>query len=440
MTVKIARKPKAQATSIIIKYETVDIDSIVPFHKNPRIGDIEKVAESLKTNKQFKAICVNYGTKTGRPREILGGNHTWKAAKRLGWKTIEVAWVDLNEVEANKVVLADNGTSDGSTYDDSLLANLLSDIKGAGGSLVGTTYTDDTLTRLIGMEKVKEENPNADVDMIEDAPDSMEGVMSLNNDIFFPSDLPYDIPELRLDMIPDECPEPLDTWAGFELDLERQEADPDIHWLTVWHAGSRGVNWHQAIACFYTEDFHFESVYTDTAKNAKKILNLGMWASIMPNYSVNPDWPIATWVWATYRSYYVGRFFQEAGIKVIPDIQYGTSDAALDLTLLGIPEGAGLVATQVQNSRGDQNKIRTTARLLKEAEDRLAFKNIIVYGFTDADEVMERADLSANIIRVNNRTSRRRDYLNSGSTINTVQTKAVHGSIKKKNIRRKPAE
>lgn len=442
MTTKVLRKKITQnrsglpKNSIIIKVERVPIDSVTPFHKNPRVGDVEKVAESLKDNGQFKPIVVNVGTKTGRPNEILGGNHTWKAAKRLNWPDIEVAWVDVDETRANKIVLADNGTSDGSTYDDSLLAQLLLDIKDAGASLIGTTYTDDTLSRLVKSEKIKDENPFADVDKIEDAPEDLEGVLDLNNDIFFPSDLPYDIPELRLEMIPDECPQPLDTWAGFELDLERQEEDPDIHWLAVWHAGSRGINWNNAIACFYTEDFHFESVYTDTAKNAKKILNLGMFASIMPNYSVNPTWPIATWVWAVYRSFYVGRFFQEAGIKVIPDIQYGSDDKVLDLTLMGIPHGAGVVSAQVQNFRGDKELIRRGGRQLKEAEDRLGFKSIIIYGHTDADELVERADFDCEVIRVSNRTARRRDYLNSGATINTQQTKQVHGGIKRK-IRKK---
>lgn len=438
MVIVKKKKPvnKASKNSIIIEVKEELVSSLNPFHKNPRKGDVEKVAESLKENGQFKPIVVNIGTLTGRPREILGGNHTWKAVKHLGWKTIMVAWVDVDETEANKIVLADNGTSDGSTYDDAILGGLLLDIKESGASLIGTTYTDDTLSSLIKMEKTKDENPNADVDRIEDADDTMDGVMDLNNNIMFDSDLPYDIPGLRLDMIPEECPQPLDTWAGFELDLERQEENPDLHWLAVWHAGSRGINWRQAIACFYTEDFHFESVYTDAAKNAKKLLNLGMYASIMPNFSVNPDWPIATWVWASYRSYYVGRFFQEAGIKVIPDIQYGSDDAVLDLTLVGIPEGAGVVSAQVQNFRGDKNLIRKGARQLKEAEDRLGFKSIIIYGHTDADELCERADFSCDVIRVENRTARRRDYLNSGATINTQQTKQVHGGVKKRNVRK----
>jgi len=401
----------------VISTETVPIDTLKPFHKNPRIGDVEKVAESLAENGMFKPIVVNVGTKTGREREILGGNHTFMAAKRLKWTEIFVAWVDVGETDAEKIVLADNGTSDGSTYDDSILTELLAGIKDRGDSLIGTTYTDDTLSRLI---KDTSRSENSNVDKIEDADSTLEGVADLNDFVHFESDLPYDIPPLLSNMIPDDIPgEPLEVWAGHELDLPRQEENPDRWWLTQWAAGNRGVNWEQSIAYFYTEDFHFERVYEEPALNTKKIMKLGIKYAIMPNYSVNPTDPIAKWIWASYRSFFVGRYWQEAGIQVIPDIQYGTADEALDVTLLGIPENAGLVATQLQNARGDQNRIRTTARLLKEAEDRKGFKKILVYGHTDAERVMERARLEADVIFITNRSARRREYLNSGATVNS---------------------
>lgn len=418
----VVRKPKEETMGenlTIIKIEKVPVSSLNPYYKNPRVGDVEKVAESLSKNGQFKTIVVNIGTHTGRPREILGGNHTWLAARKLRWKEILVGWVDVTEAQATKIVLADNGTSDGSTYDDSILTELLASLKDDGQSLIGTTYTDDTLARLIKSEDSKTKNSH--VDKIEDASGAMDGIADLNDFVFFDSDLNFDIPALLPSMIPEECPQPLDVWAGHEVDMERQDEHPEIWWLAQWHAGMRGVNWEQCVAMFYTEDFHFESVFTNPSLNTKKILSLGMKYAIMPNYSVNPDWPIATWIWAAYRSFYVGRYFQEAGIQVIPDIQYGTTDAALEVTLLGIPEEAGVVSAQIQNARGDKTKIRTTARLLKESEDRLKFKSIIIYGHTDADEVLERAELDADIIRVSNRSARRREYLNSGATINSQQ-------------------
>lgn len=415
-------------TSIVIKTAHEAVKSLNPYYRNPRIGDVEKVAESLSENGQFKPIVVNIGTKTGRPREILGGNHTWLAARKLQWATIFVAWVDVTEVEAKKIVLADNGTSDGSTYDDGILGELLLGIKDAGESLVGTTYTDKTLDSLIKSSDSR--NKNSHVDKIDEASDTLEGIADFQIAPFFESDLVYDIAPLREDMIPDDIPgSPLEVWAGHEIDLSRQEEEPHRWWMTQWHAGNMHVNWAQSIAYFYTEDFHFENVFTDPGTAAKKLLNLGVRYVVMPNYSVHPTHPIATWIWSAYRSAYVGRYFQEAGLMVIPDIQYGV-DESLPISMACIPDEAGLCAVQLQNTRGNSTEIRAVSRLLKQAEDMKGFQNLIVYGHTDAQEVLDRAKLECNIHFVSNRSARRREYLNSQSTINSQRVKK--GTRKKK--------
>lgn len=427
------KKNSSPPKSIVIKYEVVDPKTLNFYYKNPRIGNVEKVAESLAENNQYKPIVVNIGTRTGRPREVLAGNHTLKGVLKLKWSQIEVAWVDVDNAKARAIVLADNGSSDDSTYDDSVLTELLSQQKKEAGTLVGTTYDDGVLSRLV--KQTSEDTTHAGVDTIEDAPEEMAGVADLANGVFFPSDIPYEFPELLPEMIPDKCPRPIDVYAGHELDgkSERKDYD-DIWWLAVWHTGCRGINWSQSIPCFYTDDFHFEPVYNDPAKNTKKILNLGMKIAMMPNYTITPEMPIAMWVWAYYRSLYVARYFQEAGLQVIPDIQTGSSDEALDITLLGIPENCGVVSAQVQTTSQDEKTyIRQKARLLKEAEDRLGFKSILLYGYKAADEVAERADFSCEVIRVQNRTARRRAYLNSEATINSqkIQQRKKKRVVKK---------
>jgi hypothetical protein len=415
--VRPKKKSKLLPKVTILRYETVDQATLNHYYKNPRIGNVEKVAESLAENGQFKPIVVNVGTITGRPREVLAGNHTLKAFRKLKWKQIEVAWVDVDNAKARQIVLADNGSTDDATYDDSVLTELLAQQKEELGTLVGTTYDDGVLSRLV---KQTTDDPNSAIDTIEDAPDDMHGVADLANGIVFESDLAYDMPPLLKNMCLDKPLTPLEAWAGHELDGKDVRDDyDDMWWFAMWHAGSRGINWPRAIPYFYTDDFHFEPIYNDPARNTKKILNLGIKTCVMPNYTIYKEMPIALWVYSAYRSFYIARYWQEAGLKVIPDIQTGGCDEALDLTLLGIPQGVGVVSAQCQMARGDKSFIRQEARLLKEAEDRLGFKNIIVYGHTDADEVVERAGFSANVIRVAARTARRREYLNSGSTINS---------------------
>lgn len=410
---KVAEQPESFFQTDVAIERFKDFEEEVPlkglkyYYKNPRRGNVEKVAESLKSNGQFKPIVVNRGTHTGRKNEILAGNHTTKAARSLGWTRINVMWVDVDEDHARRIVLADNGSTDDATYDVQLLSQLLDEQKNSVGHLVGTTYNDDTLNKLLVEVNT---DPLSSVDKIEDAPGDLDGVQDLNKYVFFQSDKDFDIPELRLDMIPPRFPEKLDIWAGVEIDGDRA-LDEEQWWLSQWHTGNRGIPFERSILSLYTEDFHFEGLFYDPALNTKKIMNVGISTAIMPNFSVNQDWPIATWIWAAYRSAYVGRYWQEAGLYVIPDIQYGGSDDALDLCLQCIPEGVPIVSAQVQTLRGDPDRIRTTARLLKKAEDELGFSQIMIYGHTDADKVVQYAGLECEVIRVSNRTARRRELL-----------------------------
>lgn len=390
------------------------------YYENPRIGNVEKVAESIKENGQFKPIVVNRGTLTGRANEILAGNHTAKAARSLGWKNINVTWVDVTEEHARRIVLADNGSTDDATYDVQVLAKLLDDQKNSVGHLVGTTYSDEVLGKLLVEVNT---DPMASIDKIEDAPGDLDGVQDLNKYVFFQSDKDFDIPELRLEMIPPRLPEKLDIWAGIEIDGSRAK-DEDQWWLAQWHTGNRGIPFDRSILSLYTEDFHFEGLFYDPAMNTKKIMNVGITTCIMPNFSVNQDWPIYTWIWAAARSAFVGRYWQEAGLYVIPDIQYGGSDEALDLCLQCIPEGAPVVSAQVQTLRGDPDRIRATARLLKKAEERIGFDQILVYGHTDADKVVQYAGFNAEVVRVSNRTARRREILDGQETFGKKQVRS----------------
>jgi flagellar motor protein MotB len=417
---KVVKKPASFTGSIVETTEMVPVAELNSYFENPNVGDPEKTAESLSNNGQYRSIVVNRGSQTGRPNEILAGNHTYMGAKKLGWAKIQVDWVDVDHDHGEAIMLADNGSRDGSTYKDDLLADIMNRRKKRVGTLVGTTMTDGMLDGLL--KKTSTDKASNNVDSVADAPDQLEGIQNLQDHVFFPSTLEYEIPELDINMIPTEPPKPMKVWAGHELDgkdIIGEEEWEKTWWLSMWHAGSRGINWQHAIPYFYTDDFHFEPIYNDPAKNTKKILNLGISTAFMPNYTIYPAMPTALWVFAAYRSFYVARYFQEAGIKVIPDIQTGMDEAVMDVSLIGIPEGAPVVATQAQMSKGDKTAIRTKARLLKEAEDRIGFEHIIVYGHTDADEVIERANFSANVIKITARTARRREYLNSGSTINS---------------------
>ena len=78
----------------------VAVADLNTYHKNPRRGDVDVIAESLRELGQYKPLVVNEGTKTGRPNEVLAGNHTLLAARQLGWDEVEVHFVDYDDIEA----------------------------------------------------------------------------------------------------------------------------------------------------------------------------------------------------------------------------------------------------------------------------------------------------------------------------------------------------
>lgn len=127
---------------------SVSISSLEGYPTNPRRGDIETIAYSLKTHGQYRPIVVQYGT-----NYILAGNHTYKAAKKLGWKKIKVTYVDCDEQTARRMVLADNRLTDLASYNEPLLKNLLTALPDLEGT--GFTATEvESLDRLIsGDEK-----------------------------------------------------------------------------------------------------------------------------------------------------------------------------------------------------------------------------------------------------------------------------------------------
>lgn len=121
------------------------LEDLQPYHQNPRRGDTAAIAASLKKRGQYKPIVVNAGTKTGRPMEILAGNHTFLAAHSLGWSTIQIVTVDVDDSEAAQIVLADNKLADLGGYDDT---DLLATLQEAG-SLEATGYSDQDLADLL---------------------------------------------------------------------------------------------------------------------------------------------------------------------------------------------------------------------------------------------------------------------------------------------------
>lgn len=122
------------------------IDSITPHPRNVRQGDIGAIATSLLAHGQYRPIVVHKST-----THILAGNHTYHAARSLGWDKVACTFVDCDDEQALRILLADNRANDLATYDDSELTELLKELansEGLEGTLYDLTDLDDLLALL----------------------------------------------------------------------------------------------------------------------------------------------------------------------------------------------------------------------------------------------------------------------------------------------------
>src|SRR5687767_8593568 len=86
---------------------TVPLSALRFYGRNPRRGNLEAIKESLRRNRQYRPLIVDR-----RSMQVLVGNHTLRAMRELGWREAFVCFIDVDEEQAKRIVVADNRTSD----------------------------------------------------------------------------------------------------------------------------------------------------------------------------------------------------------------------------------------------------------------------------------------------------------------------------------------
>ena len=200
---------------------------------NPRVGDIDSVAKSLDKFGQRKPIIVQCSTK-----QVIAGNHTLQAARRLGWTQIAVLWTDDDEATAKAFALADNRTAELGTYDDDALAAMIADVLDADEALLdAASYTMDDLEALLSetaapaeLEEAADdgddepgENPLADIKRKDDAQTSRRATLSLSDRFVLP---PFTVLNAREGWWQDRK----NTWIELGLEGELGRDDKPRTW------------------------------------------------------------------------------------------------------------------------------------------------------------------------------------------------------------------
>jgi hypothetical protein len=124
-----------------LRRQLVPIDDVQPHPGNPRRGALDEIANSLSEFGQLRPILLD----AADGKTIVAGNHTWRAAKDLGWSHVAAIPNDFaSPEEASAYLLADNRLSDLGEYERAELVELLTEVE-ASSAWKGTGYTQDDL-------------------------------------------------------------------------------------------------------------------------------------------------------------------------------------------------------------------------------------------------------------------------------------------------------
>lgn len=123
--------------------QDIPVDEIDCHPSNARDGDEEAIMESIRENGFYGALLVQEST-----GYIIVGNHRYRAAVRLGYKTIPGIIVDVDDDRARRILLADNRTNDLAGYDEAKLIQLFDYLADTEDDLSGTAWTDEQAEEL----------------------------------------------------------------------------------------------------------------------------------------------------------------------------------------------------------------------------------------------------------------------------------------------------
>ena len=135
---KVARKKSNMEADSVINVEKVPLIALKPLNGNARTGDIGAISQSLAAFGQYRPVVAR------RDGTVLVGNHTVQAAKALKWETVSVVWLDVDDVEAIRIAIIDNRTTDLATYDAEMLKTLLAEVT----DYTGTGFSQEDVAEI----------------------------------------------------------------------------------------------------------------------------------------------------------------------------------------------------------------------------------------------------------------------------------------------------
>lgn len=268
------------------------------------------------------------------------------------------------------------------------------------------TYAQNVATGLDRITFLPEQNESDDwVENEEQEDEVFKVTIDIDEDVIFSSSNKWGIPDLLEDMLADVSPTV--TWD------RRDETVREDAWYC--HSARKFPEERTGgVLGYFTEDHRFESLWNQKTKQALKISNEEWDGVCLPDYSIYTDEPFAQQLWNTYRQRWVGRFWQELGIQVIPIISGITKNKShTEWFLETLPKNPPVVAKQVRTiGRGGKKYWVEVQKQIRDTIDIVSPQKFIIYGGIEHESRLGVLPKGTEFILLDSYMTKRRHGLN----------------------------
>jgi hypothetical protein len=349
------------------------INDLKLHEKNPRIfteKGMKDLENSIKSVGFFQPIVINLdGT-------ILSGHARYLKLKEMGETEIEVMLPDRNltEKQEEEILVRANANTAGK-WDFDILANQFDDFEltewglevPSMENLLNENDVDDD-----NEEYQNEDSENHGVKIRDD------NVLQYNQFALFGRHNNYDIPVLKENMIFDGDIDDL------FFDKQQLEDENFVNKVMLCIEGGRvplkkyDFALKNNVVGFFADDFRFEKVWINAIELMEFYKKNEVKAMLTPNFSLWADEPLPFQILSHYKTQWCGRFWQEAGMKVVPTINFSTPES-YDFCFLGVPTECPLVFFQVRNV-SNEKEFDLLVSGIEQAYKTIKFKKAYFYG------------------------------------------------------------
>lgn len=352
--IKKPERPRSPRTVMKMQIINVPIGELKPYENNPRVNDkaIEYVAESIREF-GFKVPMVI------TPDKVIIACHTrLAAALSLGIKEVPCVLADdLTEEQARAFRLADNKVSEQAGWD---LRKL--DIELSGIKTIEMKKFDFKIPK-IRRELGKMEQAEAD---------AAAGIEPQDNGYF------GDERERTYNSVNLHDYDPYRTDGFYQMPIVGGCDYVPEDMIGFKYVKARNIIPEETAVHFFIDDYQFERIWNQPAVYVGMLLDRGCESALTPDFSLYIDMPRAMMIWNVYRSRLIGQIMGDAGIKVIPTLQFADPES-YKFCFDGILPG-GVVATSNVGVVKDPEATKVFIEGMDEAIKRIQPEKILCYG------------------------------------------------------------